>query len=119
MKKSFLPPSTHKTRKCFASLELILALVLMGVAFKIFWEIYGQSMQQIALNQKTQALSIAQKNIHNQLSALSTQGGGIPFSVISQKGFHYEGVWVEEHTQAGSYHYFSPKKISTYESSTN
>ncbi|WP_095331439.1 hypothetical protein [Helicobacter sp. 11S02596-1] len=109
-------PSAHRG---FASVELLMALVVMGVAFKVFWKIYEENERYHIFSQKSQKMFLAQKNISKALDFGGTQNAK-SFVVLSQKGFRYEGKLLEERREEGlAYHYFYPQSISKNQAITD
>ncbi|WP_180762706.1 hypothetical protein [Helicobacter sp. 12S02232-10] len=98
--------------KGFASVELLMALVIMMGAFKIFWKIYEENERYRFFSQENQKIFLAQKHISEKIYFNSTQETSKGFFVLSQKGFSYDGKLLEDYSEEGlGYHYFYPQKI--------
>ncbi|WP_180675597.1 hypothetical protein [Helicobacter sp. 11S03491-1] len=96
------------------SITLVMAIVVLGLAFKIFWTLYQEGVQNQVFLQKNQAIFSAQRLINERIHIKSTSNG-VPkdFSISSENAFVYRGKVIETQTSDGIYYdYFYPQEVS-------
>lgn len=99
-KKNFLQPSVHKG---YITVELLMAIVILGISFVLFWKIYDQRLKNTAFDEKS--IYQAQNMMQN---AISSNSDGNDFSIVSKNGHIYQGALIQISVQNIGYKYFSP-----------
>lgn len=99
-KKNFLQPSIHRG---YIAVELLMAIVILGISFALFWKIYTQRLNNSAFDEKS--IYQAQDMMKNAISSNSYQND---FSIVSKNDHIYHGFVVQISVQNIGYRYFSP-----------
>ncbi|WP_143428543.1 hypothetical protein [Helicobacter sp. 13S00482-2] len=90
----------------YVAIELLMAIVVLGLGFNLFYKIYEQRLRDNIFNQSTiyQAQDLMEKTI-----LLKTNTSN--FSIESKNGHIYSGFLIQTPDDMVGYRYFSPDII--------
>ncbi|MDO7252420.1 hypothetical protein [Helicobacter cappadocius] len=92
--------------KAYVTIELLMAIVILGIGFNLFYKIYQQRIKNNVFNQSPlyQAQELMEEAIISKTNAND-------FSIESKNGYIYKGVLIQSPTIGITYQYFIPNII--------
>lgn len=99
----------HHTHRAYISLELLLAVIILGVAFKIFWKFYGVELNNQIFLDKDNENFLAQVFISDKIYKKDFEKD---FTIVSKNGITYQGKFIETQVKNKIYYrYFFPQTL--------
>lgn len=99
----------HYIHKAYISVELLLAVIVLGVAFKFFYRFYQSEWQNQVFLDKDNEDFLAQILISDKIYKKYFEKD---FTLVSENGIVYSGKLAEIQTKSGIYYrYFSIQTI--------
>lgn len=99
----------HHIHKAYISIELLLAVIVLGVGFNFFWRFYQSEWQNQVFLDKDNEEFLAQTLINDKIYKKDFEKD---FTLVSENGIVYKGKLAEIQTKNRIYYcYFSTQAI--------
>lgn len=99
----------HRIHRAYISLELLLAIIVLGVAFKIFWKFYGAERHNQIFLDKDNEDFLAQVFVSDKIYKKDFEKD---FTIVSKNGIVYQGRLIETQVKNNIYYrYFFPQTL--------